>query len=264
MTTGALIFAYNNEQLDYLAMARWSARNINRHLGIPTAIITNEPFVAQAYETCILADPSSTNQRHFKDVGTVTWHNTNRMDAYGLTPWDRTLLLDADYVVASDRLKTLLEVDQDFLTYKTAYDVTGLVNFDEVNNFGIHRMPMWWATVIMFRRSQQAEMIFDTMQMIRNNWQHYINLHGVSRVVYRNDYALSMALGIVNGHILDHPGIPGELASVNPDHRLTQLGPDEYRVDFITPDQKAKWIKLTGDFHAMGKKQLGDIIANPA
>ena len=36
MTTGALIFARNNEQIDYESMARWSAKNIERHLGIPT------------------------------------------------------------------------------------------------------------------------------------------------------------------------------------------------------------------------------------
>ena len=31
MTTGALIFAFNNEHVDYEAMARWSAGNIERH-----------------------------------------------------------------------------------------------------------------------------------------------------------------------------------------------------------------------------------------
>ena len=34
MTTGALIFAYNNEQTDYVAMAAWTAKNIQRHQGI--------------------------------------------------------------------------------------------------------------------------------------------------------------------------------------------------------------------------------------
>ena len=41
MTTGALIFARNNEQIDYEAMACWSAKNIERHLGIPTHIVTD-------------------------------------------------------------------------------------------------------------------------------------------------------------------------------------------------------------------------------
>ena len=86
MTVGALIFARNNERTDYIAMARWSAKNIERHLGIPTHIVTDD------------SAPGS-NSRYFSDVGTVTWHNLNRMDAYRLSPWDRTLVLDADYVV---------------------------------------------------------------------------------------------------------------------------------------------------------------------
>ena len=110
MTTGALIFAFNNEQIDYLAMARWSARNINRHLGIPTAIVTDQPFVELDYERCIVvACPPKDNARWFADLqGSVTWYNSNRVDAYSLSPWEQTLVLDSDYVVASDQLKLLL------------------------------------------------------------------------------------------------------------------------------------------------------------
>jgi hypothetical protein len=79
MTTGAVIFARNNEHIDYVAMAKWSAKNIERHLGIPTHIVTDS------------AQSDNTIQAHFTDVGTVTWHNLNRMDAYRLSPWDRTL-----------------------------------------------------------------------------------------------------------------------------------------------------------------------------
>ena len=41
MTTGVLIFAFNNEHIDYLAMANWSAQNIRRHLNLPVAVVTN-------------------------------------------------------------------------------------------------------------------------------------------------------------------------------------------------------------------------------
>ena len=43
MTRGALIFAFNNEQTDYLEMAAWSAENIRRHLNIPVAVVTDRP-----------------------------------------------------------------------------------------------------------------------------------------------------------------------------------------------------------------------------
>jgi len=250
MTTGALIFASNNEKIDYVAMAKWSAKNIERHLGIPTHIVLGTE------------DPTG-NTRYFSDVGTVNWHNLNRMDAYTASPWDQTLVLDADYVVASNQLKTLLNAEQDFLAHRWAYDVTGLDNFTGLNYFGEHSMPMWWATVMMFRKGKQAQLIFDTMRMIRDNWNHYKNLYKNVSPNYRNDHAMSIALSVVNGHTVDHDGIPWPLASLTPEHKLTQLDQDSYRVDFVTANKKSRWLTIKNqDFHAMGKQQLGEIVAS--
>ena len=264
MTTGALIFAFNNEQIDYVAMANWSARNIHRHLGIPVCVVTDkEPATPNVFDRVIIAAPVDAGQRYFSVYDTnVTWHNTNRMDAYTLSPWDQTLVLDADYVVASDQLRTALNSRRDFVCHRWATDITGLRTFEDLNYFGNHRMPMWWATVMMFRRSNTTELLFDTMQMIRDNWTHYRNLYKNPVPTYRNDHALSIALNTLNGHTLCVDTIPGALASLTPEHRLTQLDADSYRVDFLTPDKKPRWITLTQDFHAMGKQQLGAIVAN--
>jgi hypothetical protein len=253
MTTGALIFAFNNDQIDYVSMAAWSAKNIERHLGIHTRIITDQDV-----------NTVGTNSRYFSDYeSTVTWHNETRTDAYELTPWDRTLVLDADYVVASDQLKVLLHADTDFLAHGWATDVTGLNDFSGLNYFGNNCMPMWWATVMLFRRSTQAQLIFETMRMIRQHWNHYRNLYKNSQPSYRNDHALTIALGIVNGHTLNHAGIPWNLSTVAPEHKLSQLDQDHYRVDFLTADQKSRYVILRNqDFHAMGKSYLGEIVAN--
>lgn len=265
MTTGVLIFAFNNEQIDYLAMANWSAKNIRRHLDLPVAVVTDMIVPAHyQFEQVIPAPtPVSSYSRKFDDLEkSVTWFNGNRVDAYALSPWAKTLVLDADYVVATDQLRNILNIDQDFMAHMSAYDVSHHPGFEEHNWFGQYRMPMWWATVMMFRRSTHAELIFNCMQMIRDNWQHYKNLYSIGRTTYRNDFALSIALGIVNGHTLNHVDIPWQLATVTHNQRLTQLDTDQYRVDFITQDKKPKWTKLQQDFHAMGKAQLGDIIAN--
>ena len=264
MTTGALIFAFNNEQTDYLSMAAWSAKNIHRHLGIPVAVVTDYENPLGDFDYVINAQAQSGGQRYFSDYDTnVTWHNTNRMDAYTLSPWDQTLVLDADYVVASDQLRTVLKSQQNFLCYRWANDVTGLQTFEDLNYFGNHRMPMWWATVMMFRRSASTELLFDTMQKVRDNWTHYRNLYKNPVSTYRNDHALSIALNTLNGHTLCVDEIPGTLASLTPEHRLTQLSPDTYRVDFKTSDNKARWVTIGQDFHAMGKQQLGAIVENP-
>ena len=253
MTTGALIFAINNSAIDYLAMAEWSAKNIQRHLSIPTKIITSQDI-----ETTL------GNSRWFTDYQqSAIWHNQSRVDAYTLSPWDRTLLIDADYVVASDQLGVLLDSDQDFLAHRWAYDVTAKNNFAGLNFFGQFKMPQWWATVVMFTKSERSRLIFEAMSMIKNNWNHYTKLYNVRSGVYRNDFALSIALGIVNGHTQGYPEIPWQLASVLPDHQLSRSGEDQYRIDFLTEEQKSRYVVLKNqDFHAMGKRNLGDIIAS--
>ena len=98
------------------------------------------------------------------------------------------------------------------------------------------------------------------MEMIRNHWQHYRDIYGNHRESYRNDHALSIALTIENGHTLCTTDIPWSLASVVPEHELTQIDQDRYRLDFVTPQGKPKWIELSSDFHAMGKRDLGRIV----
>jgi len=264
MTTGVLIFAFNNEHIDYLAMANWSAKNIRRHLQLPVAVVTDQKVPNNYFfEQTIPAKPHNGDIRKFADQEhNVTWYNGNRVDAYNLTPWAQTLVLDADYVVASDELKKVIAMKENFVAHKTAYDITSQTNFDELNNFGNYNMPMWWATVMMFRRSSEAQMIFDCMSMVKNNWEHYTNLYNVTHPTYRNDFALSIALGIVNGHTLDYTDIPWGLASLTPAHKLTKLAEDNYRVDFLTQDRKPRHMTLSQDFHAMGKKHLGDLIAS--
>jgi hypothetical protein len=87
-------------------------------------------------------------------------------------------------------------------------------------------------------------------------------VYGISDTTYRNDYALTIAQLIVNGQVLAWPSIPWSLATVTPDAQLTQLADDRYRVDYKTVSGQSRWITLNQDFHAMGKRYLGDIVAS--
>ena len=167
--------------------------------------------------------------------------------------------------MASDQLITLLNAPQDFLCYRRAYDVTGTDDFAGLDTFGDVSMPMWWATVVCFNKTPTVKLLFDTMGMVRNNWDHYRKIYKINQTTYRNDYALSIALCLLNGHELNIPSIPWGMASLTPKHTLTEIAQDQYRIDFVSQDQRPKWIELKEqDFHAMGKQQLGDIVASYA
>ena len=264
MMRGVVIFAYNSGDIDYQAMAAWSAGRIAKHLGLPTTLITDiAPTNSTVFEDVVVTTAESGGTRYFADIGNnVTWFNGNRMDVYNLSPYDETLVLDADYVVCSDQLNLLFDSPQDFLAPITAYDITGTRTFDDLNFFGNVRMPMAWATVMRFRRSLLSKSVFDMMSMIRDHWQHYRNLYGIARSTYRNDHALSIALNTLYGHQGRWPSIPWQLASLVPEHRLTQLDDDKFQITYSTSDNKQRYIMIAGqDFHAMGKQHLGDIIA---
>jgi len=262
LTQGVVIFAFNNEATDYIAMAAWSARNIRRHLNLPVAIVTDDPAAAalHKFEHIVVTAPDTGGSRHFADYGTtVTWHNAGRITAYELSPFDQTIVLDADYVVASNKLLDMLKIPQQFAAFRDAFDPSNMTNLD---TFGAYNMPMWWATVMMFRRGNISQYIFDSMQMIRNNWQHYRDLYGIHQSNYRNDYALSIALGLVAGSEQSVHEIFFPMLNVMPEHGLTCVEQDHYEVTYTNSEGHIKTLSWAGlDFHAMCKKHLEVIVA---
>lgn len=264
MTTGALFFAFNNEHTDYLALAAWNANRVRHHLGIPVAVVTNitEHGLLSNFDQVIQCEAEAGGKRYFDDyASSVTWYNANRTDAYSLTPWEHTLVLDADYVVNSNNLQVVLAAKQDFMCFRDAFDMSK-DHGAFAPTFGRYNFPMWWATVMMFRKSSTAQYIFDAMHMIRQNWNHYRELYGIDRPNYRNDYALSIALGIMSGHTLRVDAIPWPMPSVMPDCPLRHEN-GNWIVNFLDQKNKPKEMMFSGmDFHAMGKRHLEAAIAD--
>lgn len=260
MTQGAMIFALGRGDIDYVALARWSALRIQRWWQLPVTVVTDQPIDTGVFDRVIQVPPSSTDAtRWFDDLGRhVPWHNHDRCDAWDLSPYDRTVLVDADFVVASDGLRPVIALDR-FWCYQRAVAVGAGYQFD---TFGQNRHALAWATVMAFGRDSESRYIFDTMRMIRDNWSHYRDLYHIDSALFRNDFALSMALPLVNGHV--QPRLPraGAMLNVLPEQQLRQQGPDQFEVDFRNSRGVLMRCVLDGmDFHAMCKRDLGVIVA---
>ena len=83
MSTGALIFAFDNENTGYLDLAAWSAERVKRFLKIPVAVVTNRPKAAdKIFDYVIESDSGDVNSKTFDDYGNkASWHNAKRTDA---------------------------------------------------------------------------------------------------------------------------------------------------------------------------------------
>lgn len=264
MTCGVVFFAFNSGPIDYVRIARWNAANVHRHLNLPVTLITDAPVDDPIFDRVILIDNAQADQRIFFDQDRlVPWRNRGRCAAYELSPYDTTLLLDVDYVVASSKLLHLPGSSKDFVCHQRALDITQ--STDTVETFGQHRMPMSWATVIKFNRSYITEQIFDIMAMVQNNYPHYADLYKFRHAPFRNDYALSIALALVNGHSVDPVfDCPWPLLNVNPAHEVRQIDEDYYEIRYTKmvgqENKTARIAVYKQDLHVMGKSFLESVI----
>ena len=259
MNRGVLFFAHNNGDINYIKVAAWAARRVNQFLDVPASLITDQPLdFDHPFDQVIIADADSNSYR-----GKMPWRNMNRYRAGELSPYDHTILLDADYVVCTNQLQTLFDIDQPVVSMRWAYDVTGRNQYQSLNYFGQNQMPSAWATVISWKRSHTADLVFGMMKMIQQNWQHYLNLYKITDSKFRNDYALAIASNTVWGHTGKWPSIPWSMANVEEGIELTQINDTVFKLQYPDQQTKIRTISIRDmDFHAMCKHQLGAIIGS--
>jgi len=232
MSKGVLIFAYNSK-LDYTSIACLAAQLVRKHLDLPVTLVTDSDLDRDysMFEQVIVQPKTGTSyERVFEFPGgsqVVPWHNQNRSNAYDLSPYDQTLLIDADYLIFNSSLKSLFDTNLEFACHDKVSELTqqgtGLTNA----RVGIPGIPMQWATVVYFTRNKLAESIFVFMQTIKQNYLYYAGAYNFSTALFRNDYTLSIALQALTGYNnRNWTPIPGQLLTANTLVEIHQARPN--------------------------------------
>ena len=266
MSRGVLLFAFNNPKFNYYEMAVATAKRANHFLGLPVTIVTDESSIPNecdyAFDNTIIIEPDKNNVRDYS-----VWINKGRYQAYELSPYDETILLDTDYMINSDTLLKTFDISEDFC----CHDTTSFLMHPGVPQevLSAYSFKTLWATVVTFRKTERARQIFDCLEMIQNNYDHYANIHSFIGGVYRNDYALTLALRIVNGHTDNKQDIiPWNLVHVGKNTSVHRNSDDPLNIEFtVIYDNwkrgkiKKEYITLTGtDFHCMNKANFMELI----
>ena len=279
ITKGVIVFAFNTEKWDYVAMAAYTANRAKQFLNLPTTLITNEESkptgeLATVFDQVVVVKADKNNIRDH-----MIWINKGRYQAYELSPYDETILLDADYVINSDKLLKTFDLSDTFCCHnRTEFLMYPNAPQETLSSYSYDTL---WATVIMFKKSERAKQIFDTLKMVQENYSHYANIHSFIAGVYRNDYALTIALRIVNGHSVEPSYfIPwnlvhvGKNTSVYSNNVDTQIPFAPSIIDFNTEFtvmfdnwQRGKIRKeyvviQDMDFHVMNKELFVNIMEN--
>ena len=266
MNRGVLLFAFNSPKFNYYDMAVATAKRINHFLGLPVTVVTDESSLpanpTYEFDNVILATADASNVR---DWG--IWINKGRYRAYELSPYDETILLDTDYMVNSDKLLSLFKLPTDFACHDN-------VNFLMHPNLpqevlSSYSFKTLWATVVYFKKTQRAKQIFECLEMVQKNFEYYSMLHSFIGGTFRNDYALTLALRIVNGHTYPKADIiPWNLVHVGKNTQVYRNTDDklntEYTVMFDNWNRgkiRKEYMTVKDmDFHMMVKENFLELI----
>lgn len=279
---GILIFAINNKKIDYLKLAYITSLLAIKNLGdVKISIVTDNYSKGWYYkdnikkydaiiDKIITIDDSrdgGTNNRVYRDTNyysiSTNFNNMSRSDAYDLSPYDETLLIDVDYLILSDVLNKVWGNVEDLLINCSANNLmheqlTG-PEF-RLNDYGI---KMYWATIIYFRKSERVKLLFDFVKHIKEHWDFYKLVYEFPGGLYRNDYAFSIAIHVLNGFLENEEvkSLPDKtiFTLIDKDQLLEIINKKEIKA-FIN-DQKENWkfyiSKIRGvDVHCMNKLSL--------
>ena len=222
MSKGIIIFAQNNEYVNYAETACACAGLARKNLSLfdEICLITNtetleqnETLINEYFDRIIVTNSfQPDNRRLFKDTTDKTeyasFKNMSRSEVYELSPYDETLVIDGDYFIMNDVLDQVWNSENDLMINCHYRDVSGRhkEHIEYIDNFSI---PMYWATVVYFKKSDYAENLFTLISHIKHNYKYYYYLYNCSGSLYRNDFAFSMALHILNGSVaFDVPSLP--------------------------------------------------------
>lgn len=215
MNKGVIILAHNNRKVDYAKMAIVAGKFAKKNLSVPITLLTDKSTIewmeqsliwdraSEIFENIISIDrPEHNNERVLHD-GTerdkVPFLNSNRSVVWDYTPYDRTLLIDSDFIINSNVLNNYWEVEEELLIADRFNDIEGnrVGVLDRwTSETGVH---LYWATTVMFTKNEKTKIFFQLVDFVRENYNYYADLFRFRSDQYRNDISFSVAKHILDG-----------------------------------------------------------------
>jgi hypothetical protein len=266
MTRGILLFAFNTPNVNYVEMAVETTKRSNYFLNLPVTLITDNISAGSIkdyiFDNILFASAQTENNKN-----NMPWYNKGRYRAFELTPYDETIILDTDYLINSDRLLHIFDCYDDFCCHNsTSFLMQPNLGQEYLSNLSFQTL---WATVIAFKKTRRTQHIFECLEMVQNNYEHYENIHKFIGGVFRNDFSLTLALRIANGHIDNKQDIiPWNLIHSGRNTTLYKNTDKTFNTEYTVmfdnwrngKIRKEYTIIKDCDFHVMNKKNFVEIM----
>lgn len=280
MSRGVLLVANNNTSIDYILQACFLARNVKKHLKLPVTLVTdtsekikiNYSIYEHLFDTVIEHIPTSEYTIKTYRDGLFTdkqleFKNSSRASVFDLTPYDETIVLDTDMLLFNDDFLRCFEQRHDLLMYKHAVDLASSSSSKEFKFISDPSVDFYWATCVFFRKTNENKIFFNLIKHIQENWNHYRLIYQISSGVFRNDFAFSIAIHIMNGMSSGDfvKEFPGRLLYATDKSELMEITDDSVLLLLENTNRIGHYIpmKITNtNIHFMNKFSLDRLLKN--
>lgn len=267
MSNGVVIFAQNNAVIDYTKLAVFAAERVKHHLEVPVSIITDNAKLVppNTFDQIIEIESQPCSQRLFFDGSLsskkLDWKNVSRNRVYDLSPYDKTLVIDSDFIVCSSRLKQAFEIDSLFQIYHNCFDISENRSSEDFNRINPYAIPFYWATAFVFDKHPIIECFFNLVEYIRLNWHYFRILYNIEPQIFRNDFAFSIAIHIMNGKTNGEfaTELPGKMSYILEHDYLIDMNDTSMQILTQKHNRLGEYVavKTSGiDVHVMNKLSL--------
>lgn len=219
MSRGYLIYAYDNDLIRYSELAMCCAmliqhNSVVKHVTMVTDQKSLENLRAKhgdvsIFDQIIISESTSDQIRRFRDSNhashKLTWDNRSRVQAYEISPYEETILLDSDYLVMDKSLDAVWGTTSVMMANKSAISLLHTRLDDSEVRLEPAGIPLFWATVVYFRKDPEVETFFNMMAVVKDNYAFYQHLYRFPGSLYRNDYAFSVAAHLLPTTVDDLP-----------------------------------------------------------
>lgn len=217
---GFLLHAFGHKDMDYGKLAVCCALSIKTNLKNNSVTVVMDKWtkawleqsipsevLSKSFDGIIISEENfkSGKRRHY-DTPWVNFkaqfNNQSRVLTYDYSPYDETILIDSDYIIMNDSFDSIWGNNEDILINKNAVDLKGN-SFGDITDqrLSSHGVPMYWATAVYFKKSPFSESFFELIEYIRDEYNFFQFLYGFKPGFYRNDFAFSVAVHMMNGYV---------------------------------------------------------------
>ena len=209
MQRGILIFAKNNEKIDYIKQAKVCSMLAKTFLkNIPVCLITDSDVNDPVFDIVKQIDCFKKQKRRYHSSSIpeeLSYFNIGRTSAYELSPFIETILLDADYFIQNNTLDLVWGSIPPILMntdYRSIYGPTYKGSEPYIGKWGPY---MYWATAMYFRKDPQVKVLFDVAKHVEEYYDFYRSSYNLPGKMLRNDYVFSIAIELTGGNVFPLP-----------------------------------------------------------